>query len=269
MLVDLQRWGLEVSRAGVDWRALQEWPLGISPQERRATAFQALRQIVPLDVPKKLLRPVPLRVELTLKGAAVASADVEGEFTRGRRQIYKSIRRHYARDWGISSSSFKWLYDDELIIDGSGCILAGDPNVSTLRHGFQLWRTRFENAPRALQVGVGVRGLGLGLSLQGLTLGAELFSEPRAWGVFALTCLLADCSSANQWNSKMRKALNGVESGPSRRLVLLPLVQELADHLSPMRRAWPAGLTAVSHSRGASGAQARVILFRELWGANS
>lgn len=265
MLMDLDRWCDAINHAGVDWRGLQDWPSAISAQERRVTAFHVLRQIVPLDVPTKHLRSVPLRIEYTLHGAAarVAIADPESA-KRDRRQIYKSIRRHFARVWAISLPRFNWPHDDSLITDGSGCILTGDPSVSIFRHGFHLWRSRFESWATPAQGPLSSRGLTLCLRDQ--SDGAELFSDPRAWAAFVLTCLRADCASALQWNLNLRDALPSA-TPDCRRLILLPLVQEFADHLSPRRRAWPAGVTVVSASGGTDSAVPSVLLIRESWGA--
>ncbi len=266
-LIDLDRWCRQINHAGVDWRGLQDWPSGVSLKEQRETAFHVLRRLVPLELPKKILRDVPLRVEFTLEGSPARPTELEQEqeCRHDRRQIYKSIRRHFARKWSIRFPSFNWFYDDDLISDGSGCILTCDSSISIFRHAFHLWRARFEASQTAAKRPRGERGLSL--NLRDKADGAELFSEARAWGVFALACLQADCASARRWNERMRLALAAAGS-ESRRWLLLPVVQELADHLSPKRRAWPASLTAVSSSIGTSESGPRVVLFRESWGTS-
>ncbi|SCK09618.1 hypothetical protein VAR608DRAFT_0360 [Variovorax sp. HW608] len=256
-LTAMHRWLLDVSAASIDADRIFDWPNRADPAERRLAAFEVLRRLVPLNLAERYLRSRPSRVRQvssrTFERVTKPSPDSE----RSRRQVYKSMRRHFARCFGVDARHLHWPLDNHLYTDRFGHILARDGRVSPDVHGFHLWRLRFESAP----IHSGLRPLGFSLSLRDVARLPHLITgDLPTWGGFVLACLKADLASTARWQERVGSPERNAAPEYEACAAWTSMLREFAADLSPTTD-WPntVAWAILSDSSGLS-ARSRIIV---------
>ena len=175
---------------------------------------------------------------------------------RSRRQIYKSIRRHYRAALGASHRTV-WEHRDDLIWDyPRSVVMPANRNVDAEIHAFLSWRTRFETEPLSGEIATR-REARLELRFELINWPMSWHASDSAWGHFVQACLQCELSQAIH----LHRQLDGLDvHRPVDLARWLELVGATCHRFGPARQAWPAALTCfVLNSSRASG-HGRLVL---------
>ncbi|MFT7773341.1 hypothetical protein [Roseateles sp.] len=166
-----------------------------------------------------------------------ASGATRDELTQARVAIYKSIRRHHARRFGVKVEAHIAGGSQQMVLSSHGMVMPCNEHVDPARHGFLAWRLRFESSASG-------QGSSSRLSLFQVLLlwPVDWSASDAAWGQFAYRCLLLDIDAARELN----KALKGLDyDRPEDFPAWLEVVGLWCHRFGSQTRPWPDGLSAL------------------------
>ena len=177
----------------------------------------------------------PLSSSSPQKLSAVGAAP--DELSRARVAIYKSIRRHHAKRFGMKIGAGIARDSQQMVMGNHRMVMPCNDQVDPAAHGFLAWRLRFESS--AIHH----------LSSSRLSLFPALLLWPLdwsasdvAWAHFAYRCLMLDISAARE----LKKALKGLDYDRPEDQAAWQEVVGLWDHRFGSRtRPWPDGLSTL------------------------
>jgi len=234
----LRSWLARADSLDVQWSDQVSW-LSDPPATPTATAHKrvctagALTALLPAPVPLGHDRLRSMSLPL-LSDRPQFESRSDG-FARGRMNIYKAIRRHYAHHFrvpisaAVSDDSNRLVWRNDFAM-----MMPTRPATDSRRHGFCAWRLRFEET-------FGKR-VGLELRSDLLLWPVDWSASDRAWGHFAHQCLLLDLAMARGLNRAMA-GLDGERDED--RAAWLEVVGEWHRRFGAFSRAWPDGLTVL------------------------
>lgn len=243
----IRRWFERVDALDVRWPDQVGW---LSDPRAPAKAVDTNKRVQMLGVLTSLA-PLPVLaacghfdlwigswpLSSTSPQAYFASDENRDELTQARVAIYKSIRRHHARRFGVKVEAHNQVRSQQMVRSSHGMVMPSNEHVDPARHGFLAWRLRFEN--RASGQGSGNR-----ISLFNLLLlwPVDWSASDAAWGQFAYRCLLLDIDAARELNIAL-KGLN--YDRPEQFSAWLEVVGLRSHRFGSQARPWPDRLSVL------------------------
>lgn len=208
-------------------------------RKKRVCMFALLSRLCPS-------RSVPISVDVDVQHfdfpAAEPGCDLALNRDRSlsaRRQIYKSIRRHYRTALG-ASHRMVWNVREDLVWDyPHTVIMPASRRVGPAMHAFLCWRIRFEKASLRGEIATR-REAPLEMRLEIFRWPANWSACDRAWGHFAQRCLAHELSAAQE----LREQLGDTDlHRAADRATWMDAVRRASHRFGPARQAWPATVT--------------------------
>lgn len=243
-LIPLVHWLEALQERGPTWPQWRDWwgPWldDRMAHERRVATFNALTQMIDVDIAMKCFKSpaLPVRVsagKLNSEMSGYARASLTGvaldeEKIRARQSIYKSIRRYVSKRMaGCSQTGLQMTYeptdlssaDETLKLSLNKCMKA---------QCVTLWRLHFEEAGSLIDHPRG------SLSLRSATLNWPWngSADDAAWAGYVLTSLFASIETVRTWQ-KRAVALQDADLYGSDRAHAMSLYGEFALHLNVRR----------------------------------